>query len=222
MPVHVHAGAQQTVKMVLRNSILSGDLIVPENAVGIVLFVSGCGNSRQNPRNLSVAHTFNAAGLGTLLFDLLTFEESELDAEGGDFRFNIEFLAQRLSEATVWTRNQEELENLPIGYLGAGIGSAAALLAAEMDDENIKAIVSRGGRLDLAPKALPFIQVPTLLIVGERDLKTLSLNSRAYDVMHCEKEMAIIPRAGHLLEEGSALKESAKLSAEWFKKFMEK
>jgi dienelactone hydrolase len=213
----------QAIKIHLPHVELEGDFILPDDAQGIVLFAHGSGSGRKSPRNQMVAQHLNSSGFGTLLFDLLTFEEEELDVETGDFRFNIGFLAGRLFETTLWLKDQPYIEELPFGYFGASTGAAAALHAAEMNpqgQEIIKAIVSRGGRPDLATVILPLITAPTLLIVGENDPHVLTLNRQAFNILHCEKTLEIIPGATHLFEEPGALEEVARLAAQWFKNYL--
>lgn len=195
---------------------LEGDLAIPAGASGIVIFAHGSGSSRHSPRNRRVAEVIREAGLGTLLFDLLTPEEETVDLYTRHLRFNIELLAERLIQATRWVANQDETRNLSLGYFGASTGAAAALIAAARLGEKIGAIVSRGGRPDLAGAALPLVKSPTLLIVGGHDHPVIELNERAYEQIRCEKEMRIIPGATHLFEEPGALKQVAELAAVWF------
>src|SRR5215475_2649849 len=165
---------------------LSGNLTVPENAAALVLFAHGSGSSRHSPRNQFVARTLNRAGLGTLLFDLLTPEEEALDIYTREHRFNISLLAERLVSATEWTMQQAERRDLRIGYFGSSTGGGAALVAAAQLPQNVGAVVSRGGRPDLAGEALPNVQAPTLLIVGGNDVPVIGMNREAYDQLHCE------------------------------------
>ena len=196
---------------------LEGELTVPANTVGIVLFAHGSGSSRHSPRNQFVARAIRETGLATLLFDLLTQEEESQDNLTGRLRFDIGLLARRLVEATRWTANQPETRRLGLGYFGASTGGAAALVAAAEIGSPIDAVVSRGGRPDLAGDALEQVQSPVLLIVGARDDTVLELNRNAYARLSCEKELKIIPRATHLFEERGALEEVARLAAEWFR-----
>jgi putative phosphoribosyl transferase len=195
---------------------LSGNLTIPENAMALVLFAHGSGSSRHSPRNQFVARTLNRAGLGTLLFDLLTPEEEALDIYTREHRFNISLLAERLVNATKWARRQEETRDLLIGYFGSSTGGAAALVAAAELPQDVGAVVSRGGRPDLASDALPKVQAPTLLIVGGNDDIVIELNEMARDQMRCEVKLEIIPRATHLFEEAGALEHVAKLASDWF------
>jgi putative phosphoribosyl transferase len=197
-------------------AVLSGNLTIPENAIALVLFAHGSGSSRHSPRNQFVARTLNRAGLGTLLFDLLTSEEEALDIHSREHRFNISLLAKRLVHATKWARQQEETRNLHIGYFGSSTGGAAALVAAAELPQDIGAVVSRGGRPDLAGDALPRVQAPTLLIVGGNDDVVIELNEMARDQMRCEVNLKIIPGATHLFEEPGALEHVAKLASDWF------
>jgi putative phosphoribosyl transferase len=197
-------------------AVLSGNLTIPENAMALVLFAHGSGSSRHSPRNQFVARTLNRAGLGTLLFDLLTPEEEALDSYTREHRFNIGLLAERLVHATKWARQQEEARDLRIGYFGSSTGGAAALVAAAELPQDVGAVVSRGGRPDLAGDALPKVQGPTLLIVGGNDDIVIELNEMARVQMRCEVKLEIIPGATHLFEEPGALEHVAKLASDWF------
>ncbi len=197
-------------------AVLSGNLTIPENAMALVLFAHGSGSSRHSPRNQFVARTLNRAGLGTLLFDLLTPEEEALDIYTREHRFNIGLLAERLVHATKWARQQGETRDLRIGYFGSSTGGAAALVAAAELPQDVGAVVSRGGRPDLAGDALPKVQAPTLLIVGGNDDIVIELNEMARDQMRCEVKLEIIPGATHLFEESGTLEQVAKLASDWF------
>jgi dienelactone hydrolase len=197
-------------------AVLSGNLTIPENAMALVMFAHGSGSSRHSPRNQFVAHTLNRAGLGTLLFDLLTPEEEALDIYTREHRFNISLLAERLVHATKWTRQKEETRDLRIGYFGSSTGGAAALVAAAELPHDVGAIVSRGGRPDLAGDALPKVKAPTLLIVGGNDDIVIELNEMARDQMRCEVKLEIIAGATHLFEEPGTLEQVAKLASDWF------
>ena len=197
-------------------AVLSGNLTIPESAMALVLFAHGSGSSRHSPRNQFVARTINRAGLGTLLFDLLTPEEEALDVHTREHRFNIGLLAERLVHATKWARQQKETRDLHIGYFGSSTGGAAALVAAAELPQDVGAVVSRGGRPDLAGDALPKVQAPTLLIVGGNDDIVIELNEMARDQMRCEVKLEIIPGATHLFEEPGALEQVAKLASDWF------
>jgi len=196
---------------------LEGELNVPEDAAGIVLFAHGSGSSRHSPRNQFVAEMIRAEGMGTLLFDLLTLEEEERDSRSGELRFDIDFLAQRLVEATQWLKKQPEGRELKVGYFGASTGGGAALVAAAKLGSMVSAVVSRGGRPDLAINDLPQVKSPTLLIVGGLDEMVLELNDYAYSKLRCEKSLRIVPGATHLFEEPGKLKQVAEISAKWFR-----
>jgi putative phosphoribosyl transferase len=201
-------------------ALLSGSLTIPDNSMGLVLFAHGSGSSRHSPRNQFVARTLNRAGLGTLLFDLLTPEEEALDIQTREHRFNISLLAERLVHATKWTRQQDVTRDLRIGYFGSSTGGAAALVAAADVPDDAGAVVSRGGRPDLAGVALSKVQVPTLLIVGGNDDIVIELNEMARDQMRCEVKVEIVPGATHLFEEPGALEQVAKLASDWFSLYL--
>ena len=200
--------------------VLSGNLTIPENAIALVLFAHGSGSSRHSPRNQFVARTLNSAGLGTVLFDLLTPEEEALDIYTREHRFNISLLAERLVNATKWACQQEETRDLHIGYFGSSTGAAAALVAAAELSQDVGAVVSRGGRPDLAGDSLPKVQSPTLLIVGSNDDIVIELNEMAHDQMRCEVKLDVIPGATHLFEEPGALEQVAKLASDWFSLYL--
>jgi putative phosphoribosyl transferase len=206
------------VQIQAERAVLSGDLNIPKDASALVLFAHGSGSSRHSPRNQFVARTLNDAGLGTLLFDLLTHEEEGIDTQTGELRFNIHLLAERLVYATKWAKQQEQTRDLRIGYFGSSTGGAAALVAAADNPQDVSAVVSRGGRPDLADEALPKVQAPTLLIVGANDDIVIELNEQARDRMRCEVKLEIIPGATHLFEEPGALERVAKLASDWFVK----
>ena len=199
---------------------LAGNLEIPKNARGLVLFAHGSGSSRRSPRNQAVAEVLRDAGLATLLFDLLTPEEEVEDAYTGHLRFDIGLLSRRLALVTKEIADDPYSRNLGIGYFGASTGGAAALRAAAALGTTIGAVVSRGGRPDLAGEALTYVKAPTLLIVGERDEEVLRLNEGAYEKLQCEKSLAIVPRATHLFQEPGTLEEVARLAAEWFRKHL--
>lgn len=199
---------------------LEGEWCVPVGAVGTVLFAHGSGSSRHSPRNQFVARTLQESGAGTLLFDLLTREEEAEDARTGELRFDIGLLARRLVAATRWVARQPEGGHLGLGYFGASTGGAAALVAAEELGPLIDAVVSRGGRPDLAGPALAQVDAPTLLIVGELDDVVLRLNEDAFEQLRCVKKLAVVPRATHLFEEPGALEEVARLAAAWFRQYL--
>lgn len=196
---------------------LEGNLVVPEGAVMIVLFVHGSGSSRHSPRNQFVAQVLNRSGLATLLFDLFTPEEEIEDMHTARLRFNIGLLAGRLVQATQWTRDQRPTSDLRIGYFGSSTGGAAALVAAAERPHDISAVVSRGGRPDLTGDALARVQAPTLLIVGGHDKVVLELNKQAQQKMRCEVKLVIIREATHLFEEPGALDRVAELASNWFR-----
>jgi pimeloyl-ACP methyl ester carboxylesterase len=199
---------------------LEGNLVLPDQAQGLVLFAHGSGSSRLSPRNQYVARVLNDAGLGTLLLDLLTAEEEATDVYTRQYRFDIPLLARRLVGATDWAGADARTAGLPLGYFGASTGAAAALIAAVDRPEAVRAIVSRGGRPDLAGAALAHVHAPTLLLVGGYDTPVISLNQEAYDQLPDGKEMMIVPRATHLFEEPGALEEVARLAEEWFVKYL--
>ena len=199
---------------------LFGDLEIPPNASGLILFAHGSGSSRLSVRNRAVAEALRSAGLGTLLFDLLTPEEEAQDAYTGHLRFDIRLLAQRLVAVTNAIAADARAQELSIGYFGASTGGAAALIAAAALPSKVHAVVSRGGRPDLAGEALRIVKAPTLLIVGERDEQVLQLNESAFEQLHCEKSLAIVPRATHLFEEEGALEKVARLAARWFQQHL--
>jgi dienelactone hydrolase len=190
---------------------------IPANACGLVLFAHGSGSSRLSSRNRHVARRLQQAGVGTLLFDLLTRDEERVDDATGHLRFDIEFLAGRLATATQWASENAHLRGLAIGYFGASTGAAAALVAAARSATDIAAVVSRGGRPDLAGKYLAEVRAPTLLLVGGADDAVLPLNEAAFDRLHCEKRLEVVPDATHLFEEPGTLDLVADLAAEWFR-----
>jgi putative phosphoribosyl transferase len=197
---------------------LAGDLSLPKDATGVVLFAHGSGSSRQSPRNQHVANVIRDAGVGTLLFDLLTKEEEAIDAYTGELRFNIDFLARRLVDATNWVTSQAPTQHLRIGYFGASTGAAAALVAAAELSNIVAAVVSRGGRPDLAGNVLDKVRAPTLLIVGGYDDVVIRLNEEAYAKLRCEKELKIVPGATHLFEERGTLDQVARYASDWFRR----
>jgi len=195
---------------------LGGELIVSSGAVGLVIFAHGSGSSRHSPRNQFVARVLREANLGTLLFFLLTEEEEQAELHTRHLRFNIPFLAGRLVSVTQWALNQAACRGLRAGYFGASTGAAAALVAAAELRKTIGAVVSRGGRPDLAMAALPHVISPTLLIVGSCDTPVIPLNESAYAQLGCEKALELVPRASHLFEETGALETAAGLATKWF------
>lgn len=199
---------------------LNGDLAVPGDAKGLVLFAHGSGSSRHSSRNKHVAEGLNRAGLATLLFDLLTEREEFDERYSRHLRFDIGLLADRLVAATDWAATQKGLADLAVGYFGASTGGGAALVAAVQRADVVAAVVSRGGRPDLADDALPHVKAPTLLIVGGDDTEVIELNREAMERMRCEKQLKIVPGATHLFEEPGALDEVAKLAREWFEEYL--
>ncbi|HEU5235660.1 MAG TPA: alpha/beta hydrolase [Pyrinomonadaceae bacterium] len=197
---------------------LRGDLNVPDEAQGIVLFAHGSGSSRHSPRNQFVAHTIREADVGTLLFDLITYDEETIDLQTAQLRFDIALLAQRLIAVTEWIHR--ELSSLRVGYFGSSTGGGAALVAAAQMGEQIGAVVSRGGRPDLAGDALPLVRSPTLLIVGGLDYPVIEMNEEALAQLLCEKELKIVPGATHLFQESGTLEQVADLAAEWFQRHL--
>ncbi len=195
---------------------LEGTLGLPEGAKGVVVFAHGSGSSRLSPRNTFVARILQQAGIGTLLFDLLTREEDRVYER----RFDIDLLAGRLAGATRWLTARPEMAGKAVGFFGASTGAAAALQAASLPGADIKAVVSRGGRPDLAMPYLGKVRAPTLLIVGEHDLQVLQLNRQALAHIAVEKELAVVPGATHLFEEPGTLEQAAKLAKDWFVRYL--
>jgi putative phosphoribosyl transferase len=200
----------------VRAADLEGELTVPATATGIVVFAHGSGSSRHSPRNRYVADILNEGSLGTLLIDLLTADEQAADRETGQLRFDIPFLANRLVAITQWLREQPQAASLEIGYFGASTGAGAALVASAELPGFIHAVVSRGGRPDLAGDALPRVMAPTLAIVGGKDPGVLELNRQALARMICVKALHVIPGASHLFEEPGTMEQVAKLARAWF------
>ena len=204
------------VKIPAGAATLDGSLTLPHGATVLVLFVCGSGSSRHSPRNQFVARTLNGSGLATLLFDLLTPDEETVDMRTAEHRFDISLLAERLVHATHWAMDHESTRHLRIGYFGSSTGGGAALVAAAELPRDVGAIVSRGGRPDLAGDALPLVQAPTLLIVGGNDDVVIQLNEQARARMRCEVKLEIVPGATHLFEEPGTLEQVAQLTADWF------
>jgi putative phosphoribosyl transferase len=200
---------------------LTGNLSLPRGATGIVLFAHGSGSSRLSPRNVYVARAIQARGIGTLLFDLLTRQEEEIDSYTRHYRFDISLLGKRLIEATEWLDGQPGMQSLRVGYFGASTGSAAALIAAAALGQRVSAVVSRGGRPDLTPaEDLAAVTAPTLLIVGGHDDIVIDLNRQACAHLRSDKELTIVPGASHLFEEPGTLDEVARLASEWFERHL--
>jgi dienelactone hydrolase len=208
--------SEKDVRIPIGRIVLQGSLALPREARGVVLFAHGSGSSRLSPRNRYVASVLQEAGLATLLFDLLTPDEERIDDVTGELRFDIPFLAERLIGATDWLLQQTDIQRVQLGYFGASTGAAAALIAAAQRTDVVRAVVSRGGRPDLAGPALPNVLAPTLLIVGARDETVLRLNRQALADLKCKKELAIVPGATHLFEEPGTLEEAARLARDWF------
>ncbi|SEN24860.1 dienelactone hydrolase family protein [Nitrosomonas marina] len=206
-----------TVSISAESAKLEGELILPADAKGVVLFAHGSGSSRLSPRNLFVAHILQQYNIGTLLFDLLSQEEDRHYSS----RFDIDLLTQRLTAATIWLQARQDAETLPMGYFGASTGAAAALQAAASLGTQISAVVSRGGRPDLASKAaLHSVTAPTLLIVGGADYGVIELNQQAFTSLECEKLLTLVPNATHLFEESGTLEQAAQHAADWFLKYL--
>lgn len=197
-----------------------GDLTIPADAAGAVIFAHGSGSSRFSSRNRFVAGVLQRVKLATLLLDLLTTEEEEIDLQTRHLRFDIALLANRLLDATQWLTNDSEASGLPLGYFGASTGAAGALIAAAQLPHVIRAVVSRGGRPDLAGAALSKVQSPTLLVVGGEDTTVIELNEKALNKLQCEKRLEIVPGATHLFEEPGTLEQAAKLASNWFENYL--
>ena len=208
------------VRIAAHGVALEGSLDIPDAAPGIVIFAHGSGSSHRSTRNRDLAKFLQNAGIGTLLFDLLTVEEEQDERATGHRRFDVDLLATRLEIATEWLMSQPRARGRPIGYFGASTGAAAALIAAARLDDLIAAVVSRGGRPDLVDKYLPRVTAPTLLVVGERDEPVLELNQLAYARMRCTRELVIVPRASHLFEEHGAIEKVAALASGWFREHL--
>lgn len=204
----------------VENIHLDGILYIPSYAIGLVIFVHGSGSSRFSVRNQYVARVLNEAKLATLLFDLFTPEEDVIDTRTSEFRFDIDLLASRLEAVTDWCTKQLITHDLSIGYFGASTGGGAALVAAAKKSSVIKAVVSRGGRPDLAGKYIPEVKAPTLLIVGGNDVPVIEMNNEALRKMNCIKELTIVPDATHLFEEKGALSQVASLAKKWFVQYL--
>jgi putative phosphoribosyl transferase len=198
---------------------LEGELVIPEKATAVIAFAHGSGSSRHSPRNQYVARVLQQGGLATLLFDLLTAEEERIDVRTAQLRFDIGLLARRLSEATAWLKKDADTRDLLVGYFGASTGAAAALVAAAQQPKDVFAVVSRGGRPDLAGSSLPLVRASTLLIVGGEDEPVISMNEDAFEQLRMEeKKLEIVPGATHLFEEPGTLERVAILARDWFQK----
>lgn len=200
---------------------LKGLLTLPKNAQGLVVFAHGSGSGRHSPRNQYVAQVLNQGSIATLLLDLLTLEEEEIDQITRHIRFDIPLLSERLTQIASYLSKNQETKLLNLGYFGASTGAAAALIAAAKQPELIKAVVSRGGRADLAGSFLSSVKCPTLLIVGGNDFGVIELNQEAYALIKAKKELKIVPEATHLFEEEGALEEVSRLALQWFSIYLE-
>jgi len=209
-PIQVPAG----------DAVLNADLAIPERALGLVVFAHGSGSSRLSNRNRAVAHALEHGGFGTVLLDLLTPAEERVDLRTAEFRFNIPLLGTRVSAAVDWAGTDERTRSLGIGLFGASTGAAAALIAAAERPHAVRAVVSRGGRPDLAGAALPHVRAPSLLIVGERDETVIGMNQQARAQLRAPSEMAIVPRATHLFEELGTLERVVDLALDWFRRHL--
>ena len=205
----------ETIVLPVASDQIAGDLRVPVNAMGLVVFAHGSGSSRFSTRNRAVATVLEERQLGTLLVDLLTSEEERIDARTAEYRFDIPRLGGRVVQACDWLRSRSDLATLPVGTFGASTGAAAALIAAAARPDHVRAVVSRGGRPDLAGDALSIVKAPTLLIVGERDYEVIALNRAAMSRMHAPAKLEIVPGATHLFEEPGTLSIAATLAADW-------
>jgi putative phosphoribosyl transferase len=213
------ATAQKRIQKIPSGRVLlEGELLIPQGATGVVLFAHGSGSSRHSPRNQFVARTIREAGVGTLLFDLLTQEEEVVDINTRHLRFDIGLLAVRLVDATNWIRREPDTFPLRVGFFGSSTGGGAALVAAAALGDEIGAVISRGGRPDLAGGALSKVKSPTLLIVGSLDQAVIRMNEDAFRQLRCDKELRIVSGATHLFEEPGKLEEVARLAAEWFQR----
>jgi dienelactone hydrolase len=215
-PVEAEKREEHSVRVAAGAVTVEGNLVVPAGTAGVVLFAHGSGSSRRSPRNRAVARALQDRGLATLLIDLLTAEEEAIDLETAQLRFDIDLLAERLAGATDWLAGRRDTRGLRIGYFGASTGAAAALVAAALRPREIGAVVSRGGRPDLAGDSLARVEAPTLLIVGGYDTEVIALNREAYARLLCKKKLEIVPRATHLFEEPGTLEAVARLAGDWF------
>jgi dienelactone hydrolase len=212
----------QTIDVPAGDVLLRGDLQQPPHPAGLVLFVHGSGSGRLSPRNQYVAQALNRARLSTLLIDLLTEQEGRIDEQTLAYRFDIPLLTNRVRQVTVWLRSAPAVAGLAIGYFGASTGAAAALIAAAALPQDVAAVVSRGGRPDLAEARLPQVKAPTLLIVGGADDVVLALNRTALALLTCEKALEVVPGATHLFEEPGALERVAALAGAWFLRHLQR
>jgi putative phosphoribosyl transferase len=220
MPVQSHPAVPMPVRIEAAGAMLNGDLSLPADAFGLVVFAHGSGSSRHSARNRAVADALQRARLATLMLDLLTDTEERVDAITAEFRFDIPLLADRVIAAVDWARTAQATSSLAIGVFGASTGAAAALIAAAERPEAVRAVVSRGGRPDLAESALDRVVAPALLIVGGRDEVVIELNQAAFARLKGPKELKIVPGATHLFEEPGTLDEVTRLAREWFERYL--
>ncbi|MDO9623823.1 MAG: CocE/NonD family hydrolase [Pseudomonas sp.] len=212
----MQAIVSRILKLPVADAELTADLLLPADAIGLVVFAHGSGSSRLSPRNLQVAHYFNDLGLATLLFDLLTAQEERVDRLSAEYRFDIPRLSQRLVGVVDWLTGNADFAALRIGLFGASTGAAAALITAAQRPQAVQAVVSRGGRSDLAGEALAGVRAATLQIVGGADPQVVRLNREAAQKLRCEQQLAVVPRATHLFEETGTLEQVALLAGDWF------
>lgn len=210
----------RTIQILIGQADLVGDLTIPEHATGVILFAHGSGSSRHSPRNRYMAGELQQARFATLLIDLLTTAEEQVDLKTMEYRFNIDMLAQRLIGLIDWHGVYSDLSSLPLGFFGASTGSAAALIAAAARPDPVRAVVSRGGRPDLAVSSLSRVVAPTLLIVGGEDVPVIDWNRQALQLLKGQKKLEIIPGATHLFEEPGALEQVADLAVEWYRRYL--
>lgn len=220
MEMYAKSNRTDNISVKAGRVVLRGNISIPEGSTGIVIFAHGSGSSRTSTRNQFVARNLNEKGIATLLFDLLTQEEEETDFRNYQLRFDIPLLAQRLVDATDWIISQPECRGMKVGYFGASTGGGAALVAASQRPNLVKAVVSRGGRPDLAGQCLQEIKCPVLLIVGGNDEQVIELNRLAFSELTEEKKLEIVQGATHLFEEKGKLEEVAKLACNWFLKYL--
>lgn len=213
-------GKEQLVEITINGKTIKGDLTIPESSKGIVLFAHGAGSSRNSPRNNFVADELQENKLATLLIDLLTEEEKEIDRVTREIRFDIDLLAERVVGTVDWLDANGKTKSYNIGIFGSSTGAAGGLIAASKRGEKVTTVVSRGGRVDMASKVLSEVKVPVLCIVGGRDSQVLSLNRQAIDQMDTEAKLEIVEGAGHLFEEPGALEEVAQLTVDWFQSYL--
>ena len=211
---------EEAVHIHVDSTVIEGDLVITEGSEGIVLFAHGSGSSRHSPRNRFVAQKLQEGSLSTLLADLLTREEEEIDMKTGRLRFDIDLLADRVVGAIDWLKRQDQTRELKVGCFGSSTGAAAALIAAQKRKEHVEAVVSRGGRPDLSSAILPEVKAPTLLIVGGNDVAVLKMNEDALSRLRAERKLEIIPGATHLFKEPGALESVAQAARGWFQRFL--